>query len=406
MSTLATPFTLPATGQVVPNRTLKSAMSETLGTATGAPTDALVELYGRWARGGIGLSVTGNVMVDFGARGEPGNVVVEDDRDLPMLRKWAEAGKLGGGLIYAQLNHPGRQVPRFLNPEAVAPSAVPFKGVLAQSMATARALTSDEIEALVARFARTAAVFEQAGFDGIQIHGAHGYLVSQFLSPHTNRRDDAWGGDLERRRRFLIEIVRACKASTSPGFGIGLKLNSADFKRGGITEEETQGTVKALDGEGLAFMEVSGGTYEAPAMVSPRQSTREREAYFLEFARTVRASLSTPLVVTGGFRSGPAMNAALDEGAVDLVGLARPLALYPDLPNRLVEDPSYAVDMPPAKTGIAFVDRLGMTELLHYELQLHRMGDGKDPKPRSHPLRSLAKYAWRNGLKGFKRRRA
>ena len=403
-ATLSAPLPLPG-GQVVKNRLLKSAMSETLATPSHGVSPELVRLYRTWAEGGIGLSVTGNVMVDPAALGEPSNVVIEDERDLPMLAEWAQAAKSQGGLVYMQLNHPGRQVTRGLNAESVAPSAVPFRGTLARAMPTPRALTEAEIQALIARFAAAAAVAATAGFDGAQLHGAHGYLVSQFLSPHTNRRTDAWGGTPDGRRRFLLEVLRAMRAATPPGFGVAVKLNSADFQRGGITEEEAMDTVAALSSEGLSFIEVSGGPYEAPAMMSSRQSTREREAYFLTFAEKARERCALPLCVTGGFRSGRAMAAALDSGAVDLVGLARPLGVQPDLPRALCTEGDIQVTLPQPRTGLAAVDRMGMVELLWYEGQMHRMGRGQPPAPDASALATLFSTVSKLGLQAILPRR-
>lgn len=404
-STLAQELKLP-NGQVVKNRLLKSAMSETMGSADNRVTADFPRLYGRWADGGIGLSVTGNVMVDPGALGEPGNVVCEDERDLEGLTAWAQAGKRNGGLLYMQVNHPGRQVPRFLNKDAVAPSAVPFGKQLAGAMAVSRALTEDEILGLIQRFATTAKIAEKAGFDGVQLHAAHGYLVSQFLSPLTNQRTDDWGGSGENRRRFAVEIIRAMRAATSSDFGVAIKINSADFQRGGSTEEESLGAILALADEGLDFVEISGGTYEAPAMMSPRKSTQEREAYFLAFAETLRGKLDGPLAVTGGFRSGAAMAQAVNSGAVDMVGLARTLAIAPDFPNELLQRGDVRQDLPNLKTGIGMVDSMAMAELLWYERQLHRMGKGNDPQPRENPVKALALYALKAGPKALRRRRA
>lgn len=403
-SILGRPLPLPC-GRVVPNRLMKSAMSEALGDSALAPRPELEVLYRTWSRGGAGLLVTGNVMVDRRALGEPGNVCVEGPEHLDRLAAWAEAAHEGGALCFVQLNHPGRQVPRKLNAEAVAPSAVPFSERMQRYMAEARALEEHEIIDIIERFARAAAVCAEAGFDGVQVHGAHGYLVSQFLSPLTNRRTDRWGGNPEKRRRFVLEVLAAIQAAVPAGFGVAIKLNSADFQRGGITEDEAMGTVQAIADRGVDFVEVSGGTYEAPAMMSPRQSTREREAWFLAFAEAVRGQVEVPLAVTGGFRSGRAMAAAIDSGAIDLVGLARPLVLYPDLPARLLREGDVAVELPTVKTGIKAVDRLGMTELLWYEQQIHRMGRGKPPLPREHALKSLAAYALERGIGAMMPRR-
>ena len=275
------PLTLP-NGVVVKNRLLKSAMSETLGTREGAPTPALNRLYRAWAEGGIGLCVTGNVMVDLKALGEPGNVVIEDAAHLAALQAWAKAGTANGTHCWVQLNHPGKQAPRGLNHETVAPSAVPFRDDLKAFFATPRALTGAEVRALVARFGKAAGIVKQAGFTGVQIHGAHGYLVSQFLSPHHNLRNDEWGGSPEKRRRFLMEVYRAMRKATGAGFPIGIKLNSADFQRGGFTEEESLDTIRALAHAGIDLIEISGGTYESPAMTGVKSGR--------EPARRVRAS--------------------------------------------------------------------------------------------------------------------
>ena len=258
------------------------------------------------------MLITGNVMVDRGGRGEPGNVLVEDERHLPGLRRWADAAQAHGARLWMQINHAGRQSPRRLTERPVAPSAVPLKGFFGM-FAKPRALEEREIEQIIARFATAAVVARDAGFAGVQVHGAHGYLVSQFLSPLTNLRDDAWGGDAPRRRRFALEVVRAIRRATAPDFTIAFKLNSADFQRGGFDVGESAEVARALEAEGVDLIEVSGGTYEKPAMSGSEQraSTRAREAYFLEYARQIRAATTVPLMLTGGLRSTAAMSDAI-----------------------------------------------------------------------------------------------
>ena len=389
---LAQPFTLP-NGTVVKNRLFKSAMSEALGTRTGAATPELARLYGAWADGGIGLCVTGNVMIDRRALGEPGNVVIEGDADLPALRAWAEAATRHGAHCWVQLNHPGKQAPKGLNRENVAPSAVPFRPEMQAFFPTPRELTDAEVHELVARFGRAAGVVKQAGFSGVQIHGAHGYLVSQFLSPHHNRREDDWGGTPEKRRRFVLAVYRAMREAVGPDFPIGIKLNSADFQRGGFTEAESLDTIRALAEAGIDLIEVSGGTYEAPAMTGVKagaepvkDSTRQREAYFLAFAEKARQAVRVPLVVTGGFRSLEGMAAAVSSGAVDFVGLARALAIEPDLPRRLLAGQQPTQTVRPIRTGIGPVDRMGLMEVTWYTGQLKRIGRGEAPKPKEPAL--------------------
>lgn len=393
MTTIHDSLRLPC-GALLPNRLMKSAMSEGLGTIDNRPTEALAMLYGRWAAGGIGLSVTGNVMVDRRALGEPNNVVLEDDAELPLLRAWANAGRANGTQLWMQLNHPGKQVPRGLNREAVSPSAVPFAGTLSRVFATPRALTEIEIEELIQRFGRSAKLAEGAGFSGVQIHGAHGYLVSQFLSPHHNRRDDAWGGTPERRRRFVLEAYRCMREAVGPRFPIGIKLNSADFQKGGFSAEESLATVQALSEVGMDLIEISGGTYEAPVMakgVEQKDSTRKREAYFLEFAEKARRVVRAPLAVTGGFRTRQGIAAALESGSLDVVGLARSLALDPDFPSKLLHGEDAVSAVRPLVTGIATVDRMGLMEVGWYARQLHRMGAGKQPEAGENPKLALFK---------------
>lgn len=257
------PLQLPC-GLTLPNRIMKAAMSEALANAGHSPDGRLEQLYRTWGQGGYGLLITGNVMVDRTQLGEPGNVVIEDDRDRDALTRWSKAAHDSGTPILVQLNHPGRQCnPLALGHVPVAPSAVPLS---LPGSPTPRELTGAEIENIIERFVSAAVVCEEAGFDGIQVHAAHGYLVTQFLSPLSNLRTDEWGGDPARRMRFLLEIVRRIRARVAPGFAVAVKLNSADFQRGGFSEDDSRDVVAALAGEGLDLIEISGGNYESPAM--------------------------------------------------------------------------------------------------------------------------------------------
>ena len=402
---LAQPLKL-ANGQVLKNRIVKSAMSEQLGTTDNRPTLRLERLYGAWADGGMGLCITGNVMIDRRAIGEPNNVAVEDQADLDALKRWAAAGTRKGTQLWMQINHPGKQAPKGLNRETVSPSAVPFRGDMAAFFTAPREMTGAEIEDVIARYGRTAAIARQAGFSGVQIHGAHGYLVNQFLSPHHNRREDKWGGSAQNRRRFVLAVLAEVRKQVGADFPIGIKLNSADFQRGGFTEEESLATIQALVTAGIDLVEISGGTYETPAMTGVmKETTRQREAYFLEFADKVRAAVKVPLMVTGGFRTLAGMSEAVRCGAVDLVGLARPMALEPDLPLRLLagENPRHAVR--PITTGIKLIDRSGMMETAWYSRQLRRMGNGRSPRPRESGLGSFALALLENGWLTYKTRK-
>jgi len=390
---LAQSLTLPC-GAVLPNRLAKSAMSEAMATMDNRVTPELIHLYDAWAKGGIGLCITGNIMVDRRALGEPGNVVIEDDRDLAQLKQWAEAGRRQNSATWVQLNHPGKQSPRGLNKENLSPSAVPFNPDMRAFFDTPKAMTEEDIQDVITRFGRAAGIVKAAGFDGVQIHGAHGYLVSQFLSPKHNVRTDDWGGSPQKRRRFVLAVYEAMRAAVGPAFPIGIKLNSADFQRGGFTEEESLATIEALSAAGIDMIEISGGTYEAPAMAGLRQkeSSKAREAYFLEFAEKVRQQVSTPLMVTGGFRSLSGMGDALASGAMDLVGLARPLAIEPDAPKRLLAGVETRYRVKPLSTGIKPIDRMGLLEVVWYTRQLRRIGRGQSPKPNESALLAMLGY--------------
>ncbi|NDE61907.1 MAG: NADH:flavin oxidoreductase/NADH oxidase family protein, partial [Cyclobacteriaceae bacterium] len=281
---LSDTLTLPC-GAVLKNRIGKSAMSENMGSRGYTSNEKFNRLYARWAEGGIGLLITGNVMVDRFALGEAHNVVIEQgiqDTNLPL---WAAAGKRQGTHIWVQLNHPGKQSPKFLSKEPVAPSAISLKKPLDRLFNTPRALTEAEILDLIARFAYAAKVSKESGFTGVQIHGAHGYLVSQFLSPTHNQRTDRWGGSLENRMRFVKEVYLAIRREVGDSFPVSIKLNSADFQKGGFTQEDSMEVIKQLSVLGMDLIEISGGTYEAPAMMgaAQKESTKTREAYFLTY---------------------------------------------------------------------------------------------------------------------------
>lgn len=395
MSHIAAPLQIRNT--TFKNRIIKGAMSEALANHAGQPNRLHLGLYEAWAKGGLGCAITGNVMVDFRAKNEPGVVVVESERDMAELSQWAALGKQYGMVQLVQLSHPGRQCPKGLNKETVAPSAVPFSPMLATTFGTPRELREDEILDIIQRFARAAQICEKAGFEGVQLHGAHGYLISQFLSPLTNKRQDQWGGSIENRMRFLLEIYQAVRAATSDHFIISVKLNSADFQRGGITEEDVIAVFKAIDAAGIDLIEISGGTYEAPAMAGAKEDKRKastiaREAYFLDFAEKIRQQVSCHLMVTGGFRTAQGMNAALDSGACEFIGIARPFAVETDLTERLLvgQDVRYAVDK--IKTGIPMVDKMAIMEIIWYAAQFKTIAQGKRPNPKLSPLKVFFHY--------------
>ena len=392
----------------VKNRFFKSAMSEQLGDRDHNPKSSLIRLYQTWANGGVGLSVTGNVMIDRQALGEPKNVVLDERSDLDKFRMWAKRGTRNGTQLWMQLNHPGKQTPSVLTKEPVAPSAIPLGGGLEKIFNTPRALAEAEILAIIDRFAVAAGLAKEAGFTGVQIHGAHGYLVNQFLSPRHNKRTDQWGGSVENRMRFVLDVYKAIRNKVGEEFPVGIKLNSADFMKDGFTESESMGVVKALSNAGINLIEISGGTYESPNMTGAnvRESTRRREAYFLEYAEQVRKHVKAPLVVTGGFRSAEAMTAALRSGALDMVGVARPMALQPDLPAQAIFNPEYQIEMRRPSTGVATIDKMAMLDFTWYEAQLHRIGTLQRPKRDLSAWVVVMHMFTSLGRSAFKKRRA
>jgi 2,4-dienoyl-CoA reductase-like NADH-dependent reductase (Old Yellow Enzyme family) len=382
MKNIASSFTLP-NGSVLKNRIAKSAMSENFGTRNHAPSKGLINAYNIWAKGNPGLLITGNVMVDSMALGEARNVVVEDYKDFELLKKWARSVEGTGVHLWPQINHPGRQAFAAINRETVGPSAISLSLGSASKMFKMPIVLSDEaIWDIIKRFGNTARIMKEAGFTGCQIHGAHGYLVSQFLSPNSNIRTDQWGGSLSNRARFVLEVYREIRRQVGSDYPIAIKINSADFQRGGFTEEESMEVIRFLSNEGIDLIEISGGTYESPAMIQGdrKKSTISREAYFLDYIEKARKLIKTPLLLTGGFRSVSVMERALEDGNLDVVGLARPFCLYPNLANQIFDGSVERFETPIPQIGIKFLDKLGGVELPWYELQIQRIGKGKSPK--------------------------
>jgi 2,4-dienoyl-CoA reductase-like NADH-dependent reductase (Old Yellow Enzyme family) len=345
-SSLAASLPLPC-GAVLPNRIAKAAMSEGLADVENHSTPRLETLYRRWGQSGAGLLLSGNVQVDRMHLERPVNVVLDDESGVEQLKPLAEAGKQGGAHFWLQLSHTGRQVSELINPAPLAPSAVQVDVPRALGVfAPPREMTEREIENAIRQFTFAAQKTRKAGFTGLQLHAAHGYLFSQFLSPLTNRRTDRWGGSLENRARLLLDTIRSIRDVVGPEFPIGIKLNSSDFQKGGFTHAECIELVKLLNYSTLDLLELSGGSLEQPKLVGVtfkdqgedgrRQSTIQREAYFVEFAGAVRHVARMPVMVTGNFRSVAGMAEALESGELDLVGIGRPLISDPIAPQRIL----------------------------------------------------------------------
>jgi 2,4-dienoyl-CoA reductase-like NADH-dependent reductase (Old Yellow Enzyme family) len=317
----------------VPNRFVRSATGEGMCPLDGQVTDALVDLYRALAEGGVGLIITGHSFVRPDGKASEGMMGVHDDAMMPGLRQIVEAAHEAGSRIACQLNHAGRQTtPELAGTMPVAPSAVtnPVNDV------TPRALEAGEMEPLIEAFVEAAVRAREAGFDGVQLHCAHGYLMSEFISPHTNRRNDGWGGSVARRARFPAEVLRRIRSRLGHDFPVLVKLNAEDFIGGGLTLAQSTCIAVLLEHEGIDAIEVSAGMAETvDQIMRTGVRAREQEGYFLPYVREFRHHLGVPLICVGGLRSRSVMEEVVETGAADLVSLCRPFIREPDLPRKL-----------------------------------------------------------------------
>lgn len=394
------PLQLPC-GLLLRNRLVKASMTERMAAPDGRPSRRLIDLFRRFADGGVGLLMTGNVAVDARQLEALGNVTFETAHDLDAYRRWAHAG--GAVPIFMQLNHPGRQAMREVSHEPVAPSAVGLPNK--KYFATPRAMTEDDILATIENFIAAARTAERARFAGVEIHAAHGYLLSQFLAPNVNQRTDQWGGSIHNRARLLLRVVEGVRENVSESFAVGVKLNAGDFVKGGLEASEVAVVMAELSRRDVDFIEVSGGTFEQPASFGRGvpTSTCRREGYFLDMVQRARDVAPVPLIVTGGWRSARAMSEAIGSGACDLIGLARPLVLDPTLPSRLLRDPDARASSPALKLPRGPIAPLA--ELLWYRDQLERLAAGKAPRSGGSTMVSLMRGALRNKWQAWRRAR-
>ena len=395
---LFTPITLP-NGTTIKNGFFKSAMSEGMGTRDFQPKKNIATLYKRWAEGGTGLIITGNIMVDPKGTAEPGNIVFDKNSNMEILKNWAKQGQQHGAKVMVQLNHPGKQAPKTVSKQTVAPSAVPLGNGLNKLFSTPRALTTSEVEELVQKFVTSAKVAKEAGFSGVQIHAAHGYLISQFLSPHDNRRTDKYGGSLENRMRFLKEIYLGMREELGKDFTIGIKINSTDFKEDGLTEEDSLKTIIELANLGLDFVEISGGTYERPAMMGAT-SKSTNQVFFAEYSKKLKQKIEIPVVVTGGIRSINAMNTLLNDNTTDFIGIARPLTIDPNIPNKIKQGTYTIVETTRVSTGVKKLDKIfgSLLGIVYYQVLMQNIAKGKEPKATKNAWPSLIQAVYNQGL--------
>lgn len=376
-------------GQTVGNRIAKAAMEENLADRDQAPSRELFRLYQAWADGGAGLLLTGNVMIDRRAMTGPGGVVLEDERHLERFRQWAEIAHSGGAQVWVQLNHPGRQTFANMGQQALAPSTVALEmGSFSKLFAEPKPMTEDDIEEVIQRFAKSAALAERAGFTGVQIHAAHGYLLSQFLSPLTNRRTDRWGGSLENRARLLLSVIEAIRQAVSPQFCVAVKLNSADFQRGGFDTDDARQVIEWLNEQPIDLLELSGGSYEAPAMQGEARDGRTlaREAFFLEMATELASVARMPVMVTGGIRRLPVVEQVLDSG-IAMAGIATALAIEPSLVKHWREGRNSEPQLPPIRWKRKPLAALANMAVVRF--QMARLSRGRQPNPEVSALWAL-----------------
>ena len=388
---LSQPLRLPC-GAVLSNRFAKAPLTEGLADEHNRANERLVRLYRRWSEGGAGLLVSGNVHIDRRYLERPGNVAIDGNGGLEWIKAYAKAGTSAGNHFWMQINHPGRQGAVTRDGTFPAPSAIPLK-VPGRPPFETRALREEEILEIIRRFAFVATTARECGFTGVQIHSAHGYLLSSFLSGLSNTRTDAWGGSLPNRARALLETVRAVRRAVGPDFPVSVKLNSSDFQKGGFTNEESVEVVRWLGEEKIDLLEITGGNYEQlPWLEDVKPSTQRREGYFLDYAKRMQSVATIPLMITGGMRTRAGMEEALRTGGMDVIGLGRPMCVDTDLCKQLLArqtesavsyESSLPVDPLVISTGATPEEAKALemwTNLVWFFVQIWRLGDGLEPK--------------------------
>ena len=409
---LEKPLTLPC-GAIIENRLAKAAMTEGLADAAGNPTEKLIRLYKLWSASGAGMLLSGNIQIDKDHLERPGNVIIEgtvDDEKRASLEKWTAAATSEGNHFWAQISHGGRQTPKDVNAQPKSPSDVRLN-LPGGRFGRPVPLKVTEIEALIERYASTALICKQVGFTGVQIHAAHGYLLSSFLNPRANKREDHYGGSLENRARFVLDVVRHVRIAVGAQFPVAVKLNSADFQKGGFSFEDCLKVATWLSEAGIDLLEISGGNYEQPKLVGMEgfdgeevevvaPSTAAREAYFIDFARAIQAHVDIPLMVTGGFRSRHIMEGAIEQGGAQIIGIARPFCYVPDAARQVLEGleklPSIEKDLRLIPAWLSFLRRFqllmtidGFAVLFWFYGQIFSLAERGAPNMSLSPFRAM-----------------
>jgi len=396
-------FTLPC-GVIIGNRLVKTAMTERIADNHNAPTAEHEALYRKWSRNGAGILITGNVMTDRVHLESSGNVCFDSEDMIPKLKRWANAATENGNHCWVQISHAGRQTSRFVTSHPHAPSPIQLKrlGLFGKPVA----MTGQDITELIDGFAMAASIAKRSGFTGVQVHAAHGYLLSQFLSPRINRRQDEWGGSLENRCRLLLTIIGRIRDEVGESFPISVKINSSDFDTGGFTEDESMKVIRKLEEAGIDLLEISGGTYERSEFLlrNAKDSTMRREAYFIKFANKIRAMTTTPLMVTGGFRSFAFCEEVLEQGEIDFIGMARPFLTNAESMHAFLQGREEILKDSVIRTGITLFENAA--EGGYYARQLIRLAHGKAFDPRLRALSSASFLVLYELIKSLKRKRS
>lgn len=404
------PILLP-NGTTLKNRIAKAAMEENMADIEDnfSPSMETLKLYSAWGQGGCGLIISGNVMIDPRAMTGPAGIVLSNHchGSEARIREWITQAQSGGAQFFLQVNHPGRQMKIDMGQQTIAPSAksVEIGSLTKMLFAVPRAMTPEDIQDIIDRFAETAVLAERYGASGIQIHAAHGYLLSQFLSPLSNQRTDQWGGSLENRSRLLFEVIRQVRSRVAKQFGVAVKINSADFQRGGFAPEEASWIVSQLNDMSIDFVEISGGSIESPVMAGPdnaASSSLAREAYFLEFGRQIGKEAKMPIMITGGIYRREIVDKVVSDGKT-IAGMGTALSIVPDLPKRWQngEDPCPRN----AHSWVLSGPLLGQSRLSQVVYQLDKLASGQQTYPGVWPVFALVRGQLRTS-RNVKRYRA
>lgn len=324
-------------GTVLKNRLIKSAMSDSLGDGQGNPTEKQARLYERWAEGGVALSIIGEVQITSKYPEKPGNLVLGLESDVEKLRLLTQRATINGAHIWPQLGHAGALSHLPLS-SPKGPSQLNIPDLKCSGM------TIIEIDELPAQYVAAALKAKSVGFTGIQIHAGHGFLLSQFLSPLFNHRDDQYGGSIENRSRIIVEIIDKVRKAVGASFPIGIKINSSDLLQGGLSKADSLAVIQILDRTSIDLIEISGGTYFPNAKSSSDSAISG--PYFTAFSARAKEITNIPIITTGGFKSYEEVLNTLSSHSADLVGLARAFVLVPDLANQWLNQNNYKLTFP------------------------------------------------------------